>query len=71
MPSTLLQYTGKPNLIVFDKAVQPTVRHILKDNTVMPLFKGHREQHDNVWMTQLVHLSFVNQILRKPNEHQQ
>ena len=59
----LLTYSSKANLIIFKEVVQSAIHHILKDEAVVTGFKGHSKQADNVWMTQLLHLSFMNKII--------
>jgi len=65
-----MSYCGKckTDHISFNEAVQPAVLHELKDDTVVTRFKDDSMQHNDVWMTQLVHLSFVNKIPRKSDK---
>ena len=60
-------YGRKSYLVVFKEAVKAAIQDILKDDAVvtrfsgdLTVFKDNGNQHDDVGMTQRVHLSLVN-----------
>ena len=55
------------HLVVFKKAIEAAVLHILENNAVVLRFKDDRQQHHDVGMAQLVHLSFVYESLGQPD----
>jgi len=53
--------------VLSKKMVEAAVLHVLENNAIVFRFKDDRQQHHDVGMAQLVHLSFVNKILGQPD----